>query len=234
MLPELDEKVVRERIAKRIALDFDNGAVVNLGIGIPTLVSDFIPHSVRVIMQTENGVVGAGPAPEEHDLRFIGAGGRGLSLIPGSSIVSSDMSFGLIRGGHLDATVLGALEVDEEGNLANWWIPGKLIPGMGGAMDLVSGARAVYVATTHFDKKGQSKLVKKCALPLTGAGVVSTIVTEYCVVRKRDGHMVLTEIAPNVDVNELLEKTAMSFEVSSDLCLMKGIEEECCCEEASK
>ncbi|WP_334104031.1 3-oxoacid CoA-transferase subunit B, partial [Aminobacterium mobile] len=203
MLPELDEKIVRERIAKRIALDFDNGSVVNLGIGIPTLVSDFIPPNVQVIMQTENGVVGAGPSPEEADLRFIGAGGRGLSLLPGSSIVSSDMSFGLIRGGHLDATVLGALEVDEEGNLANWWIPGKLVPGMGGAMDLVTGAKAVYVATTHLDKKGRPKLVKKCTLPLTGAGIVSTIVTEYCVIRKQNGHMVLTEIAPGIELEDL-------------------------------
>ncbi|ADE57333.1 MULTISPECIES: 3-oxoacid CoA-transferase subunit B [Aminobacterium] len=233
MLPELDEKIVRERIAKRIALDFDNGAVVNLGIGIPTLVSDYIPDNVRVIMQTENGVVGAGPSPEEPDLRFIGAGGRGLSLIDGSSIVASEVSFGLIRGGHLDATVLGALEVDQEGNLANWWIPGKLVPGMGGAMDLVTGARAVYVATTHTDKKGRPKLVKKCSLPLTGAGVVSTIVTEYCVVRKQSGRMVLTEIAPGVNLEELLANTGMELEVSSDLCLMKGTEEEVC-EEASK
>lgn len=233
MLPELDEKIVRERIAKRIALDFDDGSVVNLGIGIPTLVSDFIPKNVQVIMQTENGVVGAGPSPEEADLRFIGAGGRGLSLLPGSSIVSSDMSFGLIRGGHLDATVLGALEVDEEGNLANWWIPGKLVPGMGGAMDLVTGAKAVYVATTHLDKKGRPKLVKKCTLPLTGAGIVSTIVTEYCVIRKQNGHMVLTEIAPSIELEDLQSNTGINFEVSKDLCIMKGTEEYLC-EEVAK
>ncbi|HRX27601.1 MAG TPA: CoA-transferase, partial [Aminivibrio sp.] len=152
MLPALDEEVIRHRIAKRIALDFEDGAVVNLGIGIPTLVSDYLPEDVHVLLQTENGVVGAGPKPEKEDLRFIGAGGRCVSLLPGSSLVASDMSFGLIRGGHLDATVLGALEVDSSGNLANWMIPGKMVPGMGGAMDLVTGARAVYVATTHCDK----------------------------------------------------------------------------------
>jgi Acyl CoA:acetate/3-ketoacid CoA transferase, beta subunit len=125
MLPVLDEEVIRHRIAKRIALDFEDGVVVNLGIGIPTLVSDYLPEDVHVLLQTENGVVGAGPKPEKEDLRFIGAGGRCVSLLPGSSLVASDMSFGLIRGGHLDATVLGALEVDSSGNLANWMIPGK-------------------------------------------------------------------------------------------------------------
>ena len=224
MLPVLDEEVIRHRIAKRIALDFEDGSVVNLGIGIPTLVSDYLPEDVHVLLQTENGVVGAGPKPEKEDLRLIGAGGRCVSLLPGSSLVASDMSFGLIRGGHLDATVLGALEVDSFGNLANWMIPGKMVPGMGGAMDLVTGARAVYVATTHCDKKGRPKLVKECTLPLTGAKVVSVVVTEFCVVRKVNGKMVLCEIAPEVTEEEVRANTAMDYTVSPDLCPMKGIE----------
>ncbi|MDK2958390.1 MAG: acetate CoA/acetoacetate CoA-transferase beta subunit [Synergistaceae bacterium] len=224
MLPVLDEEVIRHRIAKRIALDFEDGAVVNLGIGIPTLVSDYIPEDVHVLLQTENGVVGAGPKPEKEDLRLIGAGGRCVSLLPGSSLVASDMSFGLIRGGHLDATVLGALEVDSSGNLANWMIPGKMVPGMGGAMDLVTGARAVYVATTHCDKKGRPKLVKECTLPLTGAKVVSVVVTEFALFRKIDGKMVLCEIAPEVTEEEVRANTAMDYTVSPDLCPMKGIE----------
>lgn len=224
MLPALDEEVIRHRIAKRIALDFEDGAVVNLGIGIPTLVSDYLPEDVHVLLQTENGVVGAGPKPEKEDLRFIGAGGRCVSLLPGSSLVASDMSFGLIRGGHLDATVLGALEVDSSGNLANWMIPGKMVPGMGGAMDLVTGARAVYVATTHCDKKGRPKLVKECTLPLTGEKVVSVVVTEFCVIRKVNGKMVLCEIAPEVTEEELRANTTMDYDISPDLCPMKGIE----------
>ena len=224
MLPELDEEVIRHRIAKRIALDFEDGSVVNLGIGIPTLVSDYLPEDVHVLLQTENGVVGAGPKPEKEDLRYIGAGGRCVSLLPGSSLVASDMSFGLIRGGHLDATVLGALEVDSFGNLANWMIPGKMVPGMGGAMDLVTGARAVYVATTHCDKKGRPKLVKECTLPLTGAKVVSVVVTEFCVVRKVNGKMVLCEISPEITEEELRANTTMDYDISPDLCPMKGIE----------
>lgn len=205
-------------------MEFENGNVVNLGIGIPTLVSDYIPENVHVIFQTENGVVGAGPKPEKEDLRYIGAGGRCLSVLPGGSCIASDLSFGLIRGGHLDATVLGALEVDQEANLANWMIPGKMVPGMGGAMDLVTGARAVYVATTHCDKKGRPKLVKECTLPLTGAKVVSVVVTEFALFRKIDGKMVLCEIAPEVTEEEVRANTAMDYTVSPDLCPMKGIE----------
>jgi 3-oxoacid CoA-transferase subunit B/acetate CoA/acetoacetate CoA-transferase beta subunit len=226
MLPVLDEEFARHRIARRIALEFADGDVVNLGIGIPTLVSDYIPEGIRVIFQTENGVVGAGPKPPEDDLRFIGAGGRCLSVIPGGALIASDFSFGLIRGGHLDATVLGALQVDQEGNLANWWIPGKLVPGMGGAMDLVTGAKHVIVATTHTTKKGGAKLVKKCSLPLTGAGVVSLVVTEYALFRFTGGKMVLEEIAPGVTEEDLREVTGAEYVTSPDLCVMKGCEEE--------
>ncbi len=223
MLPALDEEVIRHRIAKRIALDFEDGAVVNLGIGIPTLVSDYLPEDVHVLLQTENGVVGAGPKPEKEDLRFIGAGGRCVSLLPGSSLVASDASFGLIRGGHLDATVLGALEVDSSGNLANWMIPGKMVPGMGGAMDLVTGAGPSTwpppTATRRGDQAGEG-----VHLPLTGEKVVSVVVTEFCVIRKVNGKMVLCEIAPEVTEEELRTNTTMEYDVSPDLCPMRGIE----------
>jgi 3-oxoacid CoA-transferase subunit B/acetate CoA/acetoacetate CoA-transferase beta subunit len=226
MLPVLDEEVLRHRIARRIAREFEDGDVVNLGIGIPTLVSDHIPEGVRVTFQTENGVVGAGPKPPEEDLRFIGAGGRCLSVVPGGALIASDFSFGLIRGGHLDATVLGALQVDQEANLANWWIPGKLVPGMGGAMDLVTGAKHVIVATTHTTKKGGIKLVKKCSLPLTGAGVVSLVVTEYAVFRFVDGQMVLEELAPGITEEDIREITEAEYVTSPDLGVMQGCEEE--------
>lgn len=222
MLPVLNEEEVRQRIAKRIALDMEDGSVVNLGIGIPTLVSDYIPDDVDVVFQTENGVVGAGPKPEKTDWRFIGAGGRCLTVNPGGCLVASDTSFGLIRGGHLDATVLGALEIDEKANLANWMIPGKMVPGMGGAMDLVTGARRVIVATTHLTKKGASKLVPECTLPLTGIGVVETIVTEYALFRFIDGQLTLCEIAPEVTVEDIVENTSASFKVADDISVMKG------------
>ncbi|MBL3593718.1 MAG: 3-oxoacid CoA-transferase subunit B [Synergistaceae bacterium] len=226
MLPELNEELVRSRIARRIAREFHDGAVVNLGIGIPTLVSDYIPEDVRVVFQTENGVVGAGPAPEVPDLRFIGAGGRHLTLLPGSALVSSDLSFGLIRGGHVDATVLGALEVSQDGDLANWMVPGKMVPGMGGAMDLVTGARQVIIATTHTTKKGDAKILKECTLPLTAKGVVSLVVTEFAVFRICEGKMELAEIAPDVTLEDLKAVTEAEYTVADPLPIMQGTEEE--------
>jgi 3-oxoacid CoA-transferase subunit B/acetate CoA/acetoacetate CoA-transferase beta subunit len=227
MLPELSEEVVRHRIAKRIALDLEDGSCVNLGIGIPTLVSDYMPKGATLLLHTENGALGAGPKPEKDDWRSIGAGGRCVTLVPGGSYIASDMSFGLIRGGHLDVTVLGALEVDGEGNLANWWIPGKMVPGMGGAMDLVNGAGKVYVATSHLDKKGRPKLVEKCGLPLTAVGVVNVIVTEYAVVRRIDapdgGRMTLCEIAPEVTVAQVMEHTGMKLKLADAIVPMAGI-----------
>lgn len=226
MLPELNDEQVRHRIARRIAREFEDGDVVNLGIGIPTLVSDYIPDDTHIIFQTENGAVGAGPMPSAPDLRFIGAGGRCLTLMPGSGLVSSDVSFGLIRGGHLDATVLGALQVAQNGDLANWMVPGKKVPGMGGAMDLVTGARKVIIATTHTTKKGGAKLVKECTLPLTGAAVVSMVVTEYAVMKVVDGAMELAELAPGVTVEDIRSITEAEFAVSDNLGTMKGTEEE--------
>jgi 3-oxoacid CoA-transferase subunit B/acetate CoA/acetoacetate CoA-transferase beta subunit len=226
MLPELDKEVVRNRIAKRIALDFKDGSVVNLGIGIPTLVSDYIPEDIHITFQTENGVVGAGPVPEVEDLRFRGAGGRCLSLMSNASLVASDFSFGLIRGGHLDATVLGALQVDSQGNLANWWIPGKLVPGMGGAMDLVTGARRVIIATTLLTKKGEPKILEKCSLPLTGVKVVDTVVTEYALFRIIDGELTLCEVAPGVTEDDIRQNTFSGIKVLDELGKMTESEEE--------
>lgn len=223
MLPELSEEQVRHRIARRIALDLEDGSFVNLGIGIPTLVSDYLPEGTTLLLQTENGAIGAGPKPEVDDWRFIGAGGRCVTLIPGASCVASDMSFGMIRGGHLDATVLGALEVDQEGNLANWWIPGKMVPGMGGAMDLVCGAKKVYVATSHTDKKGRPKLLKKCSLPLTAVGAVDVVVSEFAVVRRIKGRMTLCELAPEVTLEQLLEHTEMELASADPIVPMLGV-----------
>jgi len=226
MLPELDKELARTRIARRIALDFEDGSVVNLGIGIPTLVSDFIPEDIQITFQTENGVVGAGPMPPEEDLRFIGAGGRCLSLLPGAALIASDFSFGLIRGGHLDATVLGALQVDSEGNLANWWIPGKLVPGMGGAMDLVTGAKRVIIATTLLTKKGEPKILEKCSLPLTGVKVVDTVVTEYALFRVVEGELTLCEVAPGVSTDDIRENTFSGIKVLDNLEKMTESEDE--------
>ena len=229
MLPELDEELVRHRIARRIALDLEDGSSVNLGIGIPTLISDYLPEGVTLILHTENGAFVAGPKPEKDDWRSIGAGGRCVTLKPGGCYIASDMSFGMIRGGHLDATVLGALEVDEKGNLANWWIPGKMVPGMGGAMDLVSGAKKVYVAMSHLDKKGNSKLLEKCQLPLTATEAVDVIVTEYAVIRRLDGpngrEMTLCEVAPEVTVEQVLEHTSMKLKLANPVVPMLGVEE---------
>ncbi|MDL2298649.1 3-oxoacid CoA-transferase subunit B [Synergistaceae bacterium OttesenSCG-928-D05] len=224
MLPELDEQIIRERIAKRIAMEFNDGDVVNLGIGIPTLASEYIPENIQVIFQAENGAIKIGPAPAVPDLKCIGAGGRIISLLPGGSFFASDTSFGLIRGGHVNATVLGALEVDQNGDLANWMVPGKSVPGMGGAMDLVVGAKRVYVAMTHVTKKGAPKILKKCTLPLTAVGVVTMIVTEFAVFEMWNGKLVLTEIAPEVTVDQIREHTEAEFMLADEVIPMKGVE----------
>ncbi|MDR2528614.1 MAG: 3-oxoacid CoA-transferase subunit B [Synergistaceae bacterium] len=224
MLPELDESIVKERVARRIALEFQNGDVVNLGIGIPTLVSDYIPKEVNVIFQVENGALGIGPAPTVPDLKCIGAGGRIISMLPGGSFMSSDTSFGLIRGGHVDATVLGALEVDQGGSIANWMVPGKSVPGMGGAMDLVVGARRVYVAMTHTTKNGESKILKKCTLPLTAVSVVTKIFTEFAVFAVEGGGLRLLEIAPEVTLEQIRQHTKAEFEAANSLAIIKGME----------
>lgn len=208
----------KDIIAKRVAKEFKDGDVVNLGIGLPTLVPNYIEEGVEIILHSENGFTGIGPAPSEEniDMNLVNAGGMPVSIIPGGSFFDSSMSFSIIRGGHLDATVLGALQVDEEGNLANWMIPGKLVPGMGGAMDLVGGAKKVIVAMTH-TAKGEIKILKRCTLPLTGAKKVSKIITEMGVLEVTPEGLVLTEINPEYSVEEVQAATEASLIISKEL-----------------
>lgn len=190
----------RERIAKRIGRFFKNGDLVNLGIGLPTLVANHLPEGLEIEFQSENGMIGLGPAPEpgREDKDITNAGGQPVTVVTGGCCFDSAMSFSIIRGGHVDATVLGALEVDETGSLANWIVPGKLTPGMGGAMDLVAGASKVIVAMEHCTKNGEPKILKRCTLPLTAYRKVNYIVTELAVLEVTDAGLVLRETAPGV------------------------------------
>ena len=195
-------------IAKRIARELRDGMLVNLGIGIPTLVANYVPPGIHIFFQSENGLIGTGPIPQEGlaQARLTDAGGRPVSAIPGACTFDSAVSFGLIRGGHVDVTVLGGLQVDERGHLANWMIPGKMVPGMGGAMDLVTGAKRVVVAMQH-SAKGKPKIVKRCTLPITSARAVDLIVTELAVIAVKDGRLTLVETAPDVTVAKVREQT---------------------------
>ncbi|MDN5347149.1 MAG: acetate CoA/acetoacetate CoA-transferase beta subunit [Clostridia bacterium] len=196
-------------IAKRVAQELKNGDVVNLGIGLPTLVANYLPPGVKVWLQSENGFIGMGPAPEpgQEDPDLVDAGGRPVTILPGGACFDSCLSFSIIRGGHLDATVLGALQVDEQGNLASWMIPGKLVPGMGGAMDLTVGARRVIIATEHNLKDGTPKIVQQCTLPLTAARQVDLIVTELAVIEVTPEGLLLKEIAADTTVPEVIQRT---------------------------
>ncbi|PWC37368.1 MULTISPECIES: 3-oxoacid CoA-transferase subunit B [unclassified Azospirillum] len=213
----MDEKTL---IAKRVALELNDGDLVNLGIGLPTLVARYVPSDRHVFFQSENGILGmSGPIAGAENPDLSDAGGNPISALPGAASFDSAMSFGLIRGGHLAVTVLGGLQVDEEGKLANWMVPGKMVPGMGGAMDLVTGAKRVIVAMQHA-AKGESKIVKRCTLPLTSVRRVSLIVTDLAVIEPTDKGLLLRETAPGVTVEQVLANTAAELIVPADVPVM--------------
>ena len=215
----MDKEQVKVTIARRVAKELNNGDVVNLGIGIPTLVPAYLPEGMRVVLHAENGIVGAGGKPsaeEAQPMHVTDAGGSPISVYPDSCFIDSTVSFGLIRGGHVDCTVLGALEVDSEGNLSNWIIPGKKVPGMGGAMDLVVGAKKVIVAMEH-TAKGNHKILTKCRLPYTALKCVDRIITEMAVLDVTENGLILTEYNPEFSLDEIKAATEAQFEVSKDL-----------------
>lgn len=214
----MDKNQIREVIARRAALELKDGDVVNLGIGLPTIIPNYLPKGVNLTLQTENGMLGMGPAPAEgkEDKNMINAGGGYITAMPGAASFSSATSFAIIRGGHVDVSILGAMQVDENGDLANWMIPGKLTPGMGGAMDLLVGARKVILAMEH-TAKGNPKILKKCNLPLTAKGQVNTIITEMGVMEITPKGIVLTELHPEFTVEQVQAATEATLIISPDL-----------------
>lgn len=209
----------REQIAKRVAQEFKNGDYVNLGIGIPTLAANYVPEGIEVMLQSENGLLGMGPYPEADkvDADMINAGKETVTAATGAAIFSSAESFAMIRGGHVDITVLGAFEVDQQGNIASYMIPGKLVKGMGGAMDLVAGAENIIVTMTHANKHGVSKLLEHCTLPLTGVHCITKVITDLAYLEIENGEFVLKERAPGVLVEEIVEKTAGKLRVDGNV-----------------
>ena len=214
----MDYKPDKTKIAKRIACIFKDGDVVNLGIGLPTLVGNYVPKGVSIVLQSENGFTGLGPEPGEGEMNpnLVNAGGVPVTILPGGAFFDSAASFGIIRGGHLDYTVLGVLEADQKGNLANYMIPGKMVPGMGGAMDLLVGAKKVIAATVHFDKDGSTKMVKKCSLPLTAKGEVDYIVTDLGFFEIGDNAFIIKEYFAPATPEYIIEHTKADFVVADD------------------
>lgn len=211
----MDKEQIQNYIAKRVALELKDGNVVNLGIGLPTRVANFLPDNVQIILQSENGFIGLGPTPDENQIddSIVNAGGQPVTILPGGCFFDSATSFGIIRGGHVDVSVLGALQVDQKGNIANYMIPGKMVPGMGGAMDLVTGAKKVIVAMEH-TSKGAVKILRECSLPLTAVNAVDTIITEMGVIEVTEQGLVLTEINPIYSLDEILASTEADLTVN--------------------
>lgn len=209
----------REQIAQRIAQEIHDGQYINLGIGIPTLVANYVPKGMEVMFQSENGLLGMGEFPTENevDADLINAGKQTVTAVTGAAFFSSAESFAMIRGGHVDLTILGAFEVDESGSIASWMIPGKLVKGMGGAMDLVAGAQNIIVAMAHANKKGESKILKKCSLPLTGVNCIKKVVTDLAVLEIRDGRIYLLERAPGISVEEIVSLTEAELVIEGDI-----------------
>lgn len=209
---------IKEIIAARVAKELKDGDVVNLGIGLPTMVANFLPEGVHIVLQSENGIMGMGPAAEKgkEDVDIVNAGAQYVTVNPGAMFFDSATSFGIIRGGHVDATILGALEVDRHGNLSNWIVPGKMVPGMGGAMDLVVGAKKVIIAMQH-TQKGAHKILKECRLPYTAVGVVDLIITEMGVMEITGDGIVLKELHPDYTVEQIQEATEAELIISPDL-----------------
>lgn len=214
----MDKEQIKETIAKRAAKEMRDGYVVNLGIGLPTLIPNYLPEGVKIILQSENGLLGMGPTPEagKENADLMNAGGGYITTIPGASSFDSSMSFSIIRGGHVDLTLLGALQVDEKGNLANWIIPGKKTPGMGGAMDLIVGAKKVIITMEH-TAKGEKKILKQCTLPLTAAGQVNMIITEMGVMEVTPQGLLLTEIHPEFTPEQVQEATEAPLIISKEI-----------------